>query len=140
MSLDGYKDVSRRSLEMWASGNSDDPDEIFVEDYVNHQEPDLEGGVSEKSLEDWKALLDTHEDSFSDFEVRILMQVAEDDLVTTYWEFTATHTGEFLGLSPTGKELTWTGVSIDRFREGKIAETWVVWDKYRQFEELGLVN
>lgn len=140
MSLDNHKDISRRSLEMWASDNSDDPEEIFAEDYVNHQEPDLEGGVSDKNLEDWKELLDTHEDSFSDFKVRILMQVAEDDFVATRWEFTATHTGEFVGLAPTEREVTWTGVSIDRFRDDKIVETWVTWDKYRQFEELGLVD
>jgi predicted ester cyclase len=52
----------------------------------------------------------------------------------------ATLSGEYKGLRPTGKELTWTGVVTDRFEDGKIVETWVNRDKFRMFEELGLVK
>lgn len=47
MLLDGHKAMSRRALEMWASNNSDRADDIFAEHYLNHQEPDVEGGVSD---------------------------------------------------------------------------------------------
>ena len=46
MSLDDHKQMSRRSIVMWASNNSDRPEDVFAENYVNHQEPDVEGGVS----------------------------------------------------------------------------------------------
>ncbi len=39
-----------------------------------------------------------------------------------------------MDLAPTNKEVTWTGVSIDRFENGKIVESWVDWDKYRLFQ------
>jgi predicted ester cyclase len=68
------------------------------------------------------------------------MQVAEDDLVATRWEFTATHTGSYMGLAPTGKQAIWTGIEIDRCADGKIVESWVDWDKYRLFESLGLLG
>ena len=45
-----------------------------------------------------------------------------------------------MGLPPTGTEITWTGVQIDRFEDGKIVESWVDWDKYRLFQGLGLVK
>jgi hypothetical protein len=38
MSLDRHKSLARRSLEMWGSGNSDKPEEVFAATYVNHQE------------------------------------------------------------------------------------------------------
>jgi len=42
MALDDQKHMSRRSLELWASGNDDAPDDVFATDYINHQEPDAE--------------------------------------------------------------------------------------------------
>ena len=140
MSTDEKKKLSRRALEMWASQNTDRTEDIFCENYVNHQEPDVEGGVSDKSLEAWKELVSGYHQSFSDSEVLVLMQIAQGDLVATRWQFTATHTGDFMGLAPTAKRVTWTGVQIDRFEHGKIAESWVDWDKYRFLEGLGIVN
>ena len=139
MSLDKHKEFSRRALEMWASNNSGRPEEIFTENYVNHQEPDVEGGISDKDLEVWKALVTDYYKSFSDSEVRILLQIAEGDLVATRWEFKAIHSGEFMGLAGTGKKTIWKGVQIDRFHDEKIVESRVNWDKYRFFEGIGLV-
>ena len=69
-----------------------------------------------------------------------MIQIAEGYQVATRWEFTATHTGDFIGAAPTGKQIIWTGVQIDRFEDGKIVESWVDWDKYRFLEGLGLVK
>lgn len=134
------KNTSRRAIEMWASNHSDRPEDIFADNYINHQEPDVEGGVSTKDLKAWIELVNDYHGSFSDSKVHVMQQIAEGDLVATRWEFTATHTGEFMGLAPTGKEITWTGVQIDRYKDGKIVESWVDWDKFRLFEGLGLVN
>jgi len=138
--LEDHKHLSRRATEMWASDNPGRPEDIFSETYVNHQESDVKGGVSTRSLEDWKALVRGHHDAFAKSTVQILMQIAEGDLVATRWEFTVTHTGDFMGVAPTGKEITWTGVQIDRFANGKIVESWVDWDKHRFFQGLGLVK
>jgi predicted ester cyclase len=77
---------------------------------------------------------------FSNSKMRILMQIADKDIVATRWEMRATQSGEYVGRAPTGRELTWTGVATDRFEGDKIVETWINWDKYRLFEELGLVK
>jgi steroid delta-isomerase-like uncharacterized protein len=140
MLLDDHKAMSRRALEMWASNNSDRAEDIFAEHYVNHQEPDVEGGVSDKSLEAWKKLVSDYHKAFSDSKLRVLTQIAEGDRVATHWTLSATHAGTFLGLAPTQKKATWTGIEIDRFEQGKIVESWVDWDKYRFLEQLGLVS
>ncbi len=88
---------------MWASHHSGKPEDIFARNYVNHQEPDVQGGVSDKSLESWKELVSDFHKAFSNSKIRILMQIAERDLVVNRWEFTATHTGDFMGLAPTKK-------------------------------------
>ena len=140
MSLEDNKALSRRAHELWASGSSENPEELFAEGYVNHQEPDVQGGVSAKSRGAYLELVGGYHDAFTGSRVSILMQIAEGDLVATRWEFTATHTGDFLGLAPTNKAVTWTGVQIDRIEGGKIVESWVDWDKYRFLEGLGLVQ
>jgi predicted ester cyclase len=140
MSSREHKDMARRSLGMWASDSPDRPEDVFSEDYVNHQEPDVKGGVSDKDLKAWKALVDEFHQGFSRSALRVLKQIAERDLVATRWEITATHTGDFMGAAPTSKDITWTGVQIDRFKEGKIVESWVDWDKYRFLEGIGLVK
>ncbi|MCP3940708.1 MAG: ester cyclase [Desulfobacteraceae bacterium] len=100
----------------------------------------MAGSVSQKSLKQWEKLVDDYHNSFSNSKVRILNQIAEANFVATRWEFTATQTGEYMGLAPTNKRVTWTGVEIDRFAQDKIAESWVDWDKYRLFHELGLIK
>ena len=140
MSIEEQKRLARQSLGMWASGNQVAPEAVFATDYVNHQEPDAEGGVTAKSLAEWKALVAGYHQAFSESQVEITHQLAEGDLVATRWRFTATHSGDYMGLAATGRRVSWTGLELDRVAEGKIAESWVDWDKYGLFQALGLVD
>ena len=139
MSLDGMKELSRRAIEMWSSNNNDRPEDLFAVNYINHQEPDVEGGSSSKNLEEWKKLVGEYHKSFSDSRVSLLRQIAEGDLVATHWEITAKQTGDFKEISSTGTEVSWRGVSIDKVNDGKISESWVNWDKFSFLDGLGLV-
>jgi predicted ester cyclase len=139
MTVDEKKALARRALEMWASDNNDKPEDVFSADYLNHQEPDVAGGVTAKDLAAWKELVGGYLAAFSPSTVRILMQVGEGDLVATRWEITGVHTGTFVDTAPTGNKVTWTGIAIDRFENGKIAESWIDWDKYRFLQGIGQV-
>ena len=85
MSVDNKKDLSRRSLEMWGSNHADKPEDVFAKTYVNHQQSDAKGGVTTIDLAGWKAMVAENHRAFSDFTVRILMQIAEGDLVATLY-------------------------------------------------------
>ena len=41
ISPDDRKTMSRRGIQQWASDGNDPPEEIFSDDYVNHQESDV---------------------------------------------------------------------------------------------------
>ncbi|MEM7223816.1 MAG: ester cyclase [Pseudomonadota bacterium] len=140
MSLEEHKALSRRAIEMWGSGNDDRAEALFTADYVNHQESDVEGGVTARGLSEWQALVAGYHEAFSDSEALVERQIAEGDQVASRFVFTATNTGAFLERPPTNARLTWSGVQIDRFEGGKIAESWVDWDKYTFFQGLGLVK
>ena len=47
------------------------------------------------------------------------------------------HRGVFMGIAPTGKAVTWTGMAIDRFMDGKIVERWTIIDVLGVLQQLG---
>jgi predicted ester cyclase len=140
MSLEDNKALTRRALELWTTASADTAEDVLATTYVNHQEPDVKCDVAALDLPGWKKLVEAHRAAFPDLRVRILTQVAEGDMVATRWEFTTTHTGAYLGVAPSGSKLTWTGIEIDRVENGRIAESWIDWDKYRFLQGLGLVG
>jgi predicted ester cyclase len=79
-------------------------------------------------------------DAFQPISLTVEGQVAEGDLVTTRWVTTGTHAGEFMGVEPSGKELTVTGHTTQRFREGKISEAWWHWDLFGLLSQLGVIE
>jgi predicted ester cyclase len=66
-------------------------------------------------------------------------QVAEGDKVVTRWIAHGTQKGPFLGIPPTGKSGTMTGVEIDRFVDGKAAECWTSADYLGLMQQLGAI-
>ncbi len=75
--------------------------------------------------------------TFPDLRITIEDQVAEGDKVVTRWSGTGTHQGEFMGLAPTGKQVTTSGINISRIVEGKIVELREEWDAQGFFQQLG---
>ena len=98
MTIDEMKRMARESLELWSSDAKGKAENVFSPNYLNHQEPTAVGGVKGVDLEGWKAIVAECHTAFSDFDVAILTQVAEGDLVATRWQFEGTQTGEYLGV------------------------------------------
>jgi predicted ester cyclase len=55
------------------------------------------------------------------------------------WTGRGTQQGELMGIAPTGKQVTVTGVVITRFRGGKAAEDWELIDTLGMLQQLGAV-
>jgi hypothetical protein len=76
--------------------------------------------------------------AFPDLHVTVEDMVEEGDKVVGRNTVTGTHQGEYLGLPPTGKSVTYNEIIIFRFAGGRIAETWGVVDVFSQMKQLGL--
>jgi steroid delta-isomerase-like uncharacterized protein len=76
--------------------------------------------------------------AFPDLQVAIEDLVAEGDKVVSRNVVTGTHQGEYMGLPPTGRSVTYNEIFILRFVDGRIAETWGVVDVLSQMKQLGL--
>ena len=75
--------------------------------------------------------------AFPDLQFTIDDVIAQDDKVVIRWSSRGTHRGELMGLAPTGKEATSSGISIDKIADGKIVESWNHWDTLGLMRQLG---
>ncbi|MEX0351469.1 MAG: ester cyclase [Paracoccaceae bacterium] len=131
------KDLSRQAVEMWAADATIDTS-IFADGYMNHQAPLATGGTGSIDLATWTGIVEENHKAFPDLKVEILGQVAEGDRVSTHWRFYGTQKAPYLGLPASDRAVDWTGIQIDRIADGKIAESWVVWDFFTLRQELGM--
>jgi predicted ester cyclase len=60
--------------------------------------------------------------TYPDLKMTIIRQYCDGDYVISEFIVEGTHQGEWLGMKPTGKKLTFTGVDIDKIADGKIIE------------------
>lgn len=130
------KALTRRQLEeVFNKHNPDAVDEFFAPDYVNHNAPPgLPGG-----RDGLKALVAMYLGAFPDLKVTSDFQLAEGDKVVMRWTATGTHSGELMGIPPTGKRTKTTGISIARVAGGKIVEEWNESDQMDLMQQLGVV-
>jgi predicted ester cyclase len=63
--------------------------------------------------------------------------IAEGDKVVTRYTARFTHTGTFMGIPPTGKQIVLRGVQINRIVDGKNVETWDFMDYMGLMKQLG---
>ena len=65
--------------------------------------------------------------------------VAEGDKVVSRLTFRGTQTGDLMGIPPTGKTVTISETIIDRFADGKIVESWRLFDQMGMMQQLGVI-
>jgi steroid delta-isomerase-like uncharacterized protein len=77
--------------------------------------------------------------AFHGLQVTVDDIMAEGDKVTARFTARGVHNGEFMGLPPTGKAITMTGIEIFRIKEGKIAELWGEANLMGLMQQLGIL-
>lgn len=77
-------------------------------------------------------------EAFPDYHVTVDDQIAEGDKVVTRWTVHGTHKGQFQGIAPTGRHVSITGTTINRYVGEKIAESWIELDTLDLMRQLGV--
>jgi steroid delta-isomerase-like uncharacterized protein len=77
--------------------------------------------------------------AFPDLHVAVEDVITEGDKGVYRNTVTGTHQGEYRGLPPTGKSVTYNEIFIVRFAGGRIAEIWGVVDVFSQMRQLGAI-
>ncbi|MEW1847137.1 ester cyclase [Nonomuraea angiospora] len=84
----------------------------------------------------WEILLR----AFPDIHVTVEDLLAEGDKIVARQTVTGTNSGEYRGMPPTGRSVTYNEIFIARFADGRIIDLWGVVDVYSQLRQLGLIQ
>jgi predicted ester cyclase len=141
MSTEENKVLVRRYFED-ARHDPDLCDEIFAPSFQFHtiqhasitSQSVTSNPANEKAAYEWLT-----EVWSPDWSLTVDETIAENDRVMVRWTFHGKQVGEYSGLLPTNKVVTYSGINIFRIEHGKIAEVWDISDRLWLWQQLGVL-
>jgi steroid delta-isomerase-like uncharacterized protein len=128
------KEVARSFFEeVLGQGHLEKYAESHAKDFVAH------GENHEYTMEEDLAAAKEERKALPDMTVKVNQILAEQDLVAVYWTSSGTNTQAGMGFPATGKKIRVDGMTLFRFKEGKICEEWSVWDMLSVMRQAGLL-
>ena len=129
---EGHDDLGPRSRRMiedaFNRGDFTAVDELVAADAIQH-DPSLPRELQGvPGPQPFKRTVSIYREAFPDVRLVVDDTIAEGDKVVLRWRAEGTHRGPLLGLAPTGVRGSVTGISINRWSDGKVVESWVEWD------------
>lgn len=93
-------------------------------------------GLGELRQEEHQHFLGSFAAAFPDGQWEIEDLISEKDRVAVRWSFRGTHSGTFMGVDGTGRQVQCTGTSIYQIAKGKIVGQWDEWDTLGMAQQL----
>ena len=137
MTSEELKLVARHFFEeVWNQGSPTAIEELSAPDIVAY-----DAGQPEpvRGIEAEKERVRQYRSAFPDVHFTVKDQIAEGDKVLSRWEVHATHQGALLGIPPTGKSFTVSGMTVDQIANGKIIQSWINWDTLGLMQQIGVI-
>ncbi len=136
ISTEENKSIVRRFVdEVQSKGDIDAIDELCSPEFVNHSAPP---GVP-SNCEGVKQVTAMFRQAFPDSYFTVEDMVAEGDKVATRKTFHGTHQGEFMGIPPTGQQVSTGLIDVVRIVDGKVVEHWSMGDNLGMMQQLGVI-
>lgn len=124
----------RLTQEVFTQGDLAVADELVSPDYVHHV-PGGPAGPGVTGLKEWVTLMRR---TFPDLHLIVEDEIAEADRVAQRVTVRGTHQGTFLGVPPTGKQVTFEVIDINRIGpDGRFVEHWSSVDLFGVLRQLG---
>ena len=115
-----FEPVRQLFEQVWNQGRLELLEAIVTEELVLHAGRNAVSGRGTL-----RTIIGDFLTGFPDVKHRIEDLVIEGDRVVTRWRGIGHHRGSYDGIAPTGREIDYTGITIFRIAEGRIAEAWV---------------
>ena len=135
MAVERNETVSRRFYdEVWNGGDLAVIDQLADPSAVTH-DPSVAEDI--RGTEGMKELIASYRRAFPDVKLVVADMFSDGDKVAVRWTATGTHRGELMGLAPTGRRSSVTGISIEHYRDGRVVEVWINWDTLGLLQQIG---
>ena len=136
MSEEDNKAVIRRWIEAYNNRDMQAEADVLDPGYVAHV-PGAPGPL--EGLEAWRKFTAPFVEAFPDLRLTVEDILSEGDKVAARVAFHGTHRGEFQGIAPTGKEVAFSSIEVNRVVGGKVEEHWVELDLLGLMQQLGAI-
>ena len=137
MSAENNQATLRRFVEeYWNQGNGTVLDEVFAPNFQDRNP--FAGAAPDRA--GLKQAVTTYRAAFSNQSLTIDDLIAADDKVVWRWTHRGVHSGELMGIPATGKPITFSGITIERFANGQIVERWSQTDMMGFLQQLGVTR
>ena len=127
--------IQRVIEEVWNQKNPGLLEGFYTDEFVMHTPIGDFVGPS-----GYRQVYDTYVNAFSDCQFTIDDLFSAGDRTVIRYTFSGTHDGELMGVAPTGRRVSVSGISISRVVDGKIVEEWPVWDQMGVMQQIGAVS
>ncbi len=129
------KAVAREFFEeVLSRGKLDKYSDSHTTDFVAH------GAERDFTLTEDMSAAREERTAMPDMQIAVNHMLAEGDLVAIHWTAWGTNTQPGMGLPATGKKIRVSGITIFRFRAGKISEEWSAWNMLSVLKQAGLFS
>jgi predicted ester cyclase len=135
MSAQANKEIVERLLTAFSNSDAVTAEQVLAEDFINHDPPNLPGVGKDRA-----GVLTATEYLHSAFEnarAELVCVVADGDRVAVHDRLRGRHRADFLGIAPTGHEISVDFIHIFRVTNGRIVERWGVADSQALVDQLG---
>ena len=120
MTIEENKALARRFInDIFLKGDPQAVEELVAEDFTPHDWGDTQRGRTAML-----GAIQRTSAGLSDVVMSIEDVIAEDDKVAVRLTSSATQTGEFMGLPPTGARYTIPEIHIFKIRDGQVTDHW----------------
>lgn len=136
MSTERNKAAVRRFREAFNTGDLDGALAVLAPHAVVH----LSGAPGPLTVEAFKQFGSLILKAFPGGTATIEDLIADGDRIVSRLTFRGTHAGDLMGIAPTGKSVTVSEIIIDRFADGKIVESWRLFDQMAMMQQLGVIQ
>ena len=119
-----------------SQGNANALDKIMIPDFKDHGETLFGSPQGRDAL---KQGVISARGIFASLSIQLHDVIADGEMVGVRGTMRCTQQAEFVGVAPSGNELTWNGLALFRVVDGKIKERWFNSDSLSIVQQLGLV-
>lgn len=131
--IEANKKVIRQYIEAWNRGELDALVPFWAPNLIHHTR------LGSHNYQETRRIVGAIMHSFPDMCFEIEDMVAEGDKVVTRLTWRGTHSGEYVGAPPTGRQIRCALIGIARLEDGRIAEHWGVTDELHMMQQMGLL-
>jgi steroid delta-isomerase-like uncharacterized protein len=122
--------------EVWNKCQIEAIDRLLAEDAIAHGLVDNQGHELQGPA-GFKPFFIQFTKAFPDIHVEVVDTICEGDKIAARCVVTGTHRGESLGIAATHQPVQFTGITILRIKDGKIAEAWNNFDFQGLSKQIG---